>query len=280
MTTLGDAVEVLLSPALELSTIACALDGKRVLHRLDLNLPLAPDSSGALRVQDDTRLRAALPSVKALLAAGARVALCSHLGRPEPSKQDAAEMRAAYSLSPVADVLAEQLGDAFVGLVPDCVGPEAAAAVQRLQPGQVRERLQIPVPTPHGVGIWPHGVLKRDKKPCQTFCCCSCCSLNVHARRAYWRISGSTTARLPTTTPLHASSLRLLMCMSMMPLALHIATRPASRCEVVLWHPAAAASVRMGVCMQGHCRQCALCGSMHAHMHTHTCALLDIRRAS
>ena len=74
------------------------LNGAHVLVRLDLNVPVADG-----RVQDDTRIEAALPTIKALLDRGARLALCSHLGKangsPDPS----------YSLWPVAGFLAEAL---------------------------------------------------------------------------------------------------------------------------------------------------------------------------
>ena len=68
------------------------LRGKRVLMRLDLNVPLADGE-----VSDDTRIRASLPGVRLALDAGARVMLMSHLGRPEEGVVDE-----AFSLAPVA----------------------------------------------------------------------------------------------------------------------------------------------------------------------------------
>lgn len=99
--------------------------GQRVLVRVDFNVPI---DNGV--VQDDTRIRAALPTINNLLERGAAVLLCSHLGRPkdEPDPQ--------YSLKPVADYLAT-LVSAPVKFCPECVGPEAEAAATALQPGEI-----------------------------------------------------------------------------------------------------------------------------------------------
>ncbi|MEZ6185708.1 MAG: phosphoglycerate kinase [Planctomycetota bacterium] len=105
------------------------LQGKRVLVRVDFNVPLKGD--GASRtVGDDYRLIKALPTIEALRERKAKVILCSHLGRPkgEPSPE--------LSLRPVAARLSELLG-APVAFVPAVVGPEAEQAVAALQPGQV-----------------------------------------------------------------------------------------------------------------------------------------------
>ena len=100
--------------------------GKRVLVRVDFNVPL--DEAG--RIVDDTRIRAALPTVEHLLAQGASVILMSHLGRPRGRRVP------ALSLAPVAERLSQLLGRA-VGMAPDCVGTEVAAQAAALQPGQV-----------------------------------------------------------------------------------------------------------------------------------------------
>ncbi|MFH1927067.1 MAG: phosphoglycerate kinase [Chloroflexota bacterium] len=100
--------------------------GKRVLVRADLNVPL--DEHG--RVTDDTRIVAALPTVRYLLDRGARVILCSHLGRPK------GEVREELRLDPVAARLSELLGKP-VRKLDDCVGSEVQAAVGDMQSGNV-----------------------------------------------------------------------------------------------------------------------------------------------
>jgi phosphoglycerate kinase len=100
------------------------LDGKRVLVRVDFNVPLADGD-----VADDTRIRAALPTIEELRARGARLVLVSHLGRPK-------DREPALSLRPAAERLAE-LTDAKVTLAPAVVGEEVRALVDQLDPGDV-----------------------------------------------------------------------------------------------------------------------------------------------
>jgi phosphoglycerate kinase len=103
------------------------LKGKRVLVRVDFNVPL--DKSMPRRVSDDTRIRAALPTLVELRTRGARLVLVSHLGRPK-------EREAEFSLAPVAERLAELLGTE-VKIAPAVVGDEVAALVDGLGDGDV-----------------------------------------------------------------------------------------------------------------------------------------------
>ena len=102
------------------------VDGKRVLVRVDFNVPVADGVVG-----DTTRIEAAIPTIKYLVDHNAKVILMSHLGRP---KGDGPEP--ALSLKPVAEKLAE-LSGLDVTFVPDTYGDEAAAAAAALEPGQV-----------------------------------------------------------------------------------------------------------------------------------------------
>jgi phosphoglycerate kinase len=105
---------------------AGSLRGQRVLVRSDLNVPL--DSEGT--ITDDGRVRASVPTIKALVEAGARVVVCAHLGRPKGAPE------AKYSLAPVARRLEELLG-APVTFATDTVGESARSAVAGLGDGQV-----------------------------------------------------------------------------------------------------------------------------------------------
>jgi phosphoglycerate kinase len=98
--------------------------GKRVLVRVDFNVP--QDDAG--RITDDRRIQAALPTIRYLLDHDAKVILVSHLGRPKG-------VDPKWSLKPVAERLSELLGRP-VPLAPDCVGPEAEAAINALKPGE------------------------------------------------------------------------------------------------------------------------------------------------
>ena len=104
---------------------AAALDGRRVLTRVDFNCPIADG-----KVSDDTRIRAALPTITYLRDKGARVILLSHLGRPKggPDPQ--------YSLKPVAAALEGLLGSP-VTFIPDALASDAVAITKRLPRGGV-----------------------------------------------------------------------------------------------------------------------------------------------
>ncbi|KAJ9517657.1 hypothetical protein QJQ45_025132 [Haematococcus lacustris] len=106
------------------------LEGKRVFVRADLNVPM--DKAG--NVTDDTRIRAAIPTLKYLLDNGAKVLLTSHLGRPKGENKE--EDKKKYSLKPVVARLSELLGKP-VTLVDDCIGPQVESAVGALHNGDV-----------------------------------------------------------------------------------------------------------------------------------------------
>ncbi len=110
---------------------AADLAGKRVLMRADFNVPL--DDQGA--ITDDTRIRAALPTINELTSKGAKVILTSHFGRP---KGDDFASRATDKnrLTPVAERLSKLLGKT-VAKPSDCVGPEVEAAVAAMADGDV-----------------------------------------------------------------------------------------------------------------------------------------------
>ena len=101
------------------------LAGRRALVRVDFNVPMEGG-----RVTDDTRLRAALPTVAALSSRGARVVLLAHFDRPKGRRVD------SMSLRPVVEPLSRLL-EQPVAFADDCVGPAAAACVEALEPGGV-----------------------------------------------------------------------------------------------------------------------------------------------
>ena len=102
------------------------LRGKRVLVRSDLNVPL----DGDLNITDDGRIRASVPTIKALSEAGARVIVCAHLGRPKGAPED------KYSLAPVVGRMSEVLGRP-VAFATDTGGESAKAVVAGLGDGDV-----------------------------------------------------------------------------------------------------------------------------------------------
>ncbi len=102
------------------------LRGKRVLMRVDYNVPL----DGDRKITDDSRIQASLPSVKYALEQGARLILMSHLGRPK------GEVKAEFSLSPVAERLSCLL-ERDVRKLDDCVGEKVKEAVNSMEDGDV-----------------------------------------------------------------------------------------------------------------------------------------------
>jgi len=101
------------------------LRGKRVFIRVDFNVPMAGD-----KVEDDTRIRETLPTLRYAIDRGARLVLASHLGRPK------GKVDPKYTLAPVADRLRELLGKP-VAFAADCVGADAEAKSKALRDGEV-----------------------------------------------------------------------------------------------------------------------------------------------
>lgn len=101
------------------------VEGKKVLVRVDFNVPILDGTVG-----DDTRIKAALPTLNYLLEHGAAVILCSHLGRPKGGPEP------KYTLKPVAEHLQRLMGRE-VFFAADCIGPEAERASEKLSPGGI-----------------------------------------------------------------------------------------------------------------------------------------------
>ena len=103
------------------------VEGKKVLVRVDFNVPLTEDG----KVADDKRIVAALPTIKYLLAHHAKVILCSHLGRPK------GQVNPKYSLAPVGEKLAELLPDTQIWFATDTIGESAKAAIADMKEGEI-----------------------------------------------------------------------------------------------------------------------------------------------
>jgi phosphoglycerate kinase len=103
-----------------------ALKGKKVFCRVDFNIPLDADG----HITDDTRIVAALPTIRHIIDQGGQLILASHLGRPKGTANP------KYSLAPVAPYLAKLLGK-NVAMAPDCIGPEVKALVNGMENGDV-----------------------------------------------------------------------------------------------------------------------------------------------
>ena len=102
------------------------VQGKRVFVRVDFNVPMDDNQN----ITDDTRIRAALPTIEYLVSNRAKVILSSHLGRPK------GKVNPKYSLKPVAQRLSELL-QKDVQMAPDCIGPDVENLVNKLQDGEV-----------------------------------------------------------------------------------------------------------------------------------------------
>jgi len=104
--------------------------GRRVLVRVDFNVPVSTDADGRTVLADDTRIVAALGTIEELRGRGARLVLVSHLGRPDGHRDE------ALSMAPVAERLRELTG-AKVTLAPGVVGEEVMALTERLRDGEM-----------------------------------------------------------------------------------------------------------------------------------------------
>lgn len=106
------------------------VEGRRVLLRADFNVPLTPPAAGApVGVADDTRIRAALPTIEELRRRGARLVLVSHLGRPQGPDP-------AWSMQPVGNRLGRLVG-APIRFAPTVIGADVRELTERLSPGQM-----------------------------------------------------------------------------------------------------------------------------------------------
>ena len=108
------------------SIVDMNIAGKRVFVRVDFNVPLDDHR----HITDETRIKAALPTLKFALEQGAKLIVASHLGRPKGERVD------RFSLSPVAERLGRLLG-MDVRMAPDCIGPEVQALADRMADGEV-----------------------------------------------------------------------------------------------------------------------------------------------
>ena len=101
--------------------------GKKALIRVDFNVPLNEN----FEITDDTRMRAALPTIKKIIEGGGSPIIMSHLGRPKNGPED------KFSLKPLVNHLSELLGGATVIIAPDCIGDEVKEMANNVQPGEV-----------------------------------------------------------------------------------------------------------------------------------------------
>ncbi len=101
--------------------------GKKALIRVDFNVPL----NDKFEITDDTRMRAALPTIKKVIEKGGSPIIMSHLGRPKEGPED------KFSLRHLVDHLSELLGGATVKMAPDCIGDEVKNMLPEIKPGEV-----------------------------------------------------------------------------------------------------------------------------------------------
>ena len=130
--------------------------GKRAIIRVDFNVPLNEKGE----VTDDTRIRAAIPTIKKVLAEGGSVILMSHMGRPKKNPDP------KYSLEQIVPAVEKNLGTK-VEFAGDCIGEKAAEMAKNLKPGQVM-LLETCVSTPRrraSPAAWPKTPRRRRRTP-------------------------------------------------------------------------------------------------------------------
>ena len=105
------------------------LNGQRVFVRVDFNVPME-EKDGQMVINDTTRIKETMPTLRALVAKGAKVVVAAHLGRPKGQREP------SMSLRPVAKKLSDMLGQP-IEFVDDCIGEKVEAAANKLQPGGI-----------------------------------------------------------------------------------------------------------------------------------------------
>lgn len=106
------------------------LYSKFVLVRVDFNVPLRRADTNELLVVSDARIRNSLDTIQYLRSAGAKIVLCSHLGRPKGHEHD-------LSLEPTADKLGQLIPGASIQFIEDCIGRQVRDRIEALYPGEI-----------------------------------------------------------------------------------------------------------------------------------------------
>lgn len=106
------------------------LYGRFVLVRVDFNVPLKRSDTNELIVSSDARIRNSLETIQYLRSSGAKIVLCSHLGRPKGREHD-------LSLEPAADKLGQLIVGASIQFIEDCIGRQVRDRIESLYPGEI-----------------------------------------------------------------------------------------------------------------------------------------------